>query len=68
MGTTDEWGELQVLMPEFGEFDASPTEQAFIITAGEVHQARTKSTFVLIVVTAAFSISGTNALFRGRVQ
>jgi hypothetical protein len=25
VGTTDEWGELQILMPEFGEFDPSPS-------------------------------------------
>lgn len=33
------------------------TEQAFIITSGEVHQARTNPGFVLIVVTAALSPS-----------
>lgn len=41
------------------------TEQAFIITAGEVEQARTNLTFVLIVVTAALSPSPVLSRYSG---
>ena len=47
MGTADEWGELQVLMPEFGEFDTSPPTLELVSKDGALHRSEGVNAVVL---------------------
>ena len=47
VGTTDEWGELQILMPEFGEFDASPSALEMVSQDRALHRPEGVNAVVL---------------------